>query len=96
MTVEAHDVLTAVRTGLVTLLPADDLNQIDLTKVDLQTPMLSLPIDSAVLMALMTELEDTFGVYIDEESAFAFATIGDIADYVQRRSEAKARRLESS
>ena len=56
--------------------------------------MLSLPIDSAVLMALVNELEDAFGVYIDEESAFSFAVIGDIADHVRHRLTEKAARLE--
>ena len=28
----------------------------------------------------MTELEDTFTVFIDEEAAFSFAAVGDVVD----------------
>lgn len=90
------DVLAAVRAALVAVLAPEDLNQVDLAAVGLHTPMLSLPLDSAVLMALTTELEDSFGVYIDEEAAFSFGDIGDIAGYIRQRREAKARRLERS
>lgn len=89
-------VLDAVRAGLVKLLPPEDLRQVDLADLGPQTPMLSLPIDSVVLMALMTEIEDTFGVYIDEESAFAFAEIGDIGDYIRCRLAARADRPDPS
>ena len=86
------DVVEAIRAGLVKLLPAEDLAQIDLAALDAGTPMLSLPIDSAVLMALMNDLEDRFSVFIDEEAAFSFTTVGEAADHVIERVRAKARR----
>lgn len=91
---ESADVVAAIRAGLTRLLPPEDLQQVDLSGLDEQTPMLSLPVDSAVLMALMNELEDTFSVYIDEEAAFSFETIGDISDYIRQRLTAKARRTD--
>lgn len=91
---ESADVVSAIRAGLTKLLPPEDLQQVDLPGLDERTPMLSLPVDSAVLMALMNELEDSFSVYIEEEAAFSFETIGDIADYIRQRLTAKARRAD--
>lgn len=93
---DTRDIIDAVRTGIVKLLPPEDLAQIDLQALNTQTPMLSLPIDSVVLMALMNELEDTFTVYIGEEDAFSFDTIGDLAGYLHGRLNDKARRLRGS
>ena len=89
---ETADVVDAVRTGLIKLLPREDLAQVDLDALDAQTSLLSLPVDSAVLMALMTELEDTFSVFIEEEAAFSFATLGDVADYIRTRIAGRAER----
>lgn len=90
---EPAQVLDAVRSGLLRLLPAEDLEQVDIEALSLQTPLLSLPVDSAVLMALMTELEDTFTVFIDEEAAFSFQSIADVSDYIRERLAEKAHRL---
>jgi acyl carrier protein len=57
--------------------------------------MLSLPVDSAVLMALMNELEDTFAVYIEEEAAFSFESVGDVSEYIRQRLAAKAGRADA-
>lgn len=91
---ESADVVAAIRDGLTRLLPPDDLAQVDLPGVDEDTPMLSLPVDSAVLMALMNELEDTFSVYIDEEAAFSFESVGDVCNYIRQRLAAKALRAD--
>ena len=89
---ETAEVLDAVRAGLAKLLPPEDLAQVDLAALDAQTPLLSLPVDSAVLMALMTELEDTFSVFIEEEAAFSFTALGDVADYIRTRIAGRAER----
>lgn len=91
---EPADVVAAIRDGLARLLPPEDLAQVDLTALDEHTPMLSLPVDSAVLMALMNELEDTFSVYIEEEAAFSFESFGDICAYIRQRLAAKASRAD--
>lgn len=91
---ESADVIAAIRNGLARLLPPDDLAQVDLPGLDESTPMLSLPVDSAVLMALMNDLEDTFSVYIEEEAAFSFESLGDVCEYIRQRLAAKARRAD--
>lgn len=90
---ETVEIIDAIRAALVKLLSPEDLAQVDLGNLGPHTPLLSLPVDSAVLMALMTELEDTFTVFIDEEAAFSFAVVGDVADHIRNRLAAKAQRL---
>lgn len=90
------EVVDAVREVLEKVLAPEDLAQVDFNQLDSQTPLLSLPIDSAVLMSLMTELEDRFLVFIEEEAAFSFQTVADVADYVRRRLADKAGRLAGS
>lgn len=89
---EADEIVAAIRTGLARLLAPQDRSQVDLDSVGPETMMLSLPVDSAVLMALMTELEDTFTVFIEEEAAFAFTSVGDVVDYIRGRIAERARR----
>jgi acyl carrier protein len=93
---ETGEIVDAVRAGLVRLLPPEDLAQIDLNEIDSQTPLLGLPVDSVVLMALMNEIEDKFAVYVGEATAFSFNVVGDVADYVRQRLTDKARRLKNS
>lgn len=90
---EPAEVVEAIRAGLVRLLPPEDLDQVDLEAIDVETPLLGLPIDSAVLMALMNELEDRFSVFIEEEAAFAFTVVSDVSDYIRNRIAGRARRL---
>ena len=90
---ETAEVIDALRAGLIKLLPPEDLAQVALDQIDAQTQLLSLPVDSVVLMALMTELEDKFSVFIGEEAAFGFVVVGDVAEYVRQRLTNKARRL---
>ena len=90
---ETAEVVHAIKAALVKILPPEDLAQVDLGDLGPQTPLLSLPLDSAVLMALMTELEDAFTVFIDEEAAFSFTVIGDVVDHIRSRLAAKALRL---
>ncbi|MCB0930547.1 MAG: acyl carrier protein [Mycobacterium sp.] len=90
---EAAEIVDAIRAALIKLLSPEDLAQVDVGNLGPQTPLLSLPIDSAALMALMTELEDTFTVFIDEEAAFSFAAVGDVVDHIRNRLAAKAQRL---
>ena len=90
---EEDEILDALRSGLAKLLSPEDLAHVDLPGIDRNTPFLSLPIDSAVLMALMAELEETFTVFVDDESAFAFTAVGDVSDYIRHRLAEKARRL---
>ncbi|GGK78227.1 acyl carrier protein [Mangrovihabitans endophyticus] len=89
---EPDDVLTGLRDALTDVLDADDLAKIDVGAVDARTPLLSLPVDSLALMELMTRIEDRFRVYIPEDRAYAFTTVGEVVDYVRDKAAAKAAR----
>ncbi|AKC40857.1 Phosphopantetheine attachment site [Mycolicibacterium phlei] len=88
------DIAEALRDALTKLLPPEDLAQLDLDAVGPDTPLLSLPVDSVVLMALMNDLEDRFSVFIPEEEAFAFVVVGDIGAFIRQRLRDKAKRRE--
>ncbi|MUM19261.1 acyl carrier protein [Mycobacterium sp. CBMA271] len=88
------EVVEALRAALSRLLPPEDLAQVDLDAVDADTPLLGLPVDSVVLMALMNELEDRFSVFIPEEEAFGFTVVGDIGALIRQRLADKAKRRE--
>lgn len=90
------DIVDAFRDALTRLLPPEDLAQVDLAAVDAATPLLALPVDSVVLMALTNELEDKFAVFIPEEEAFAFTVVGDIGMFVRQRLSDKAKRREQA
>lgn len=89
---EPADILTGLREALTAVLDADDLAKVDLAAVDTSTALLSLPVDSLALMELMTRIEDRFRVFIPEEKAYAFTTVGEIVDYIRDRAAAKVAR----
>lgn len=93
---EDTEVIGALRDALARLLPPEDLTQVDLAAVDADSPLLALPVDSVVLMALMNELEDRFTVFIPEEEAFAFTVVGDIGVFIRQRLSDKAKRREQA
>ncbi|MET9553680.1 acyl carrier protein [Streptomyces sp. NPDC006645] len=86
------DVLTVLREALAELLEPAELAQVDLDSIRSGTPLLSLPLDSITLVAAMTRVENEFKVFIPEQKAFAFQQVGDIADFVRERVQAKAAR----
>ncbi|GAB1818227.1 acyl carrier protein [Herbidospora sp. RD11066] len=89
---EPDDVLAGLRDALAAVLDGEDLDKVDLAKVDTGTPLLSLPVDSMALIEMMTRIEDRFRVYIPQERAYAFTTVGEVVDYVIERTAAKAAR----
>lgn len=92
---EPEEVLTGLRDALIAILDADDLAKLDLDSVDASTPLLSMPVDSLALMEIMNRIEDRFRVYIPEDRAYAFTTVGEIIDYVRAKAAAKAARKRS-
>ncbi len=93
---EDTEIIDALRDALSRLLPPEDLTQVDLAAVDADSPLLALPVDSVVLMALMNELEDRFTVFIPEEEAFAFTVVGDIGAFIRQRLSDNAKRREQA
>ncbi|WP_078314680.1 acyl carrier protein [Mycobacterium sp. D16Q16] len=90
------EIIGALRDALTRLLSPEDLTHVDLDAVDADSPLLALPVDSVVLMALMNELEDRFTVFIPEEEAFAFTVVGDIGVFIRQRLSDKAKRREQA
>lgn len=86
------DVLSTLREALAELLEPAELTQVDLDSIGSGTPLLSLPLDSITLVAAMTRVENEFKVFIPEQKAFGFQQVGDIADFVRERVQAKAAR----
>lgn len=93
---DTAEIIDALRDSLMKVLPPEDLAQVDFASLGPETPLLSLPVDSAALMSLMTDLEDKFTVFIDDEAAFSFNLVADVADYVRQRLTDKVRRLANS
>lgn len=71
-------------------------SSLNFAEVNAATPLLSLPMDSLALMELMAGIEETFEVYIPEEQAFAFLTVGDVITYIQTKTLAKQQRTAPS
>lgn len=85
-------ILAGLREALAAALGQKELDSIDLDEVTATTPLLSLPVDSMTLLAVATETEERFRVFIPEQELYAFTTAGDFAAYVRQRLEAKAAR----
>ncbi|MFC5288436.1 phosphopantetheine-binding protein [Actinokineospora guangxiensis] len=84
-----EEILTGLREEMAAVLES---TTVDIDDMGPQTPLLSLPLDSLRLVELMSRVEDRFRVYIPEQAAFGFATIGDVVEHVRAKSEAKAAR----
>ncbi|MFE1961508.1 acyl carrier protein [Streptomyces sp. NPDC059479] len=87
-------ILDALREALTDILNPSDLAHVDLDAIERTTPLLSLPLDSITLVAAMTRIENKFRVFIPEQKAFAFTHVGDLADHVRERVQAKAARAD--
>jgi acyl carrier protein len=89
---EPEQVLAGLREALTVILDKDDLAKVDLDALNVGTPLLSLPVDSLALMEMMTQIENKFRVYIPEDRAYQFATVGEVVEYVRDKAAAKAAR----
>lgn len=85
-------ILVGLRQALAAVLPQKERESFDVEEVVADTPLLSLPVDSATLMALAAETEERFRVYIPEQELYAFTTAGEFAAYIHQRLQAKAAR----
>lgn len=89
------EILAGLRTAIGETLTGADRERLDLDAVHTGTPMLSLPVDSLALMQIITNVEDRFRVYIPEDQAYRFTTIGELVDFVHDRTAAKAARRQA-
>jgi acyl carrier protein len=87
-----EQILVGLRAAIAETLDGVDRDRLDINAVHAGTPMLSLPIDSLALMQIVTTVEDRFRVYIPEDKAYAFTTIGELVDFVHAKTAAKAAR----
>lgn len=87
-----EQILVGLRSAIADTLAGVDLARIDLEAVHAGTPMLSLPVDSLALMQIITNVEDRFRVFIPEDKAYSFTTIGELIDFVHAKTAAKAAR----
>lgn len=85
-----EDILTGLREAIAAVLDGPALAAVDVTSLDRDTPLLSLPLDSLKLVETMTRIEDRFRVFIPEQKAFAFTTVGEVVDYVRDKTAEKA------
>lgn len=89
MTPQPEEILTGLRAAIADTLQGVDRDRVDVDKIHAGTPMLSLPVDSLALMQIVTGVEDRFRVYIPEDRAYAFTTVGEMADFVHEKVVAK-------
>lgn len=87
-----EEILTGLRAAIAETLDGVDRDRLDVNAVHTGTPMLSLPIDSLALMQIVTAVEDQFRIYIPEDRAYAFTTIGELVDFVREKTAARAAR----
>ncbi len=59
--------------------------EIDLNKISEDTQLKTdLGLNSLAMMNIVVELEDAFGVEIDESTAMEFVTVGDVLAYLNK------------
>lgn len=85
-------ILTQLKELFQQVIKPEALAFVNVDQLTLETPLLSLPMDSLELMELMTKIEETFRVYVPEDQAFGFQTLGNVVTYIQEKLVAKAQR----
>lgn len=76
----------SIFTSLQNLFREKHGNVVDAQAITVDTPFLSLNIDSMELMGLMMNIEETFNVYINDEIAFQLKTIGELVEVIQQQA----------
>jgi acyl carrier protein len=95
MTPKPEEILTGLRAAIAETLQGVDRERLDVDAIHVGTPMLSLPVDSLALMQIVSGVEDRFRVYIPEDRAYAFTTVGEMVDFVHAKTVAKAARRQA-
>jgi len=79
----ADEILDGLRAALRVALTADELREWDLDKIGVDTPMLTLALDSLALMVVVEEIEERFAVSMSVDSVYTFTSVGDLVDHVR-------------
>lgn len=74
--------VVALKDALNEVLGPEELAEIDLNDVDLDTPILALALDSLTLMMVAEEVKDRLGVWLPVERLYSAATVRDMAEAV--------------
>lgn len=87
-----EELLEVIKEVLSSNLEEEVLERFDVNSIELTTPILRLPLDSASIMMLVSQLEDRMRVYIPDSKAFGFERISDITTFIRERIAAKESR----
>lgn len=78
---DRNTVFSKVKKYILDQLPIDE------DKVSESARMIEdLGADSANLMMLIMDLEEEFGMTVEDEALGAIKTVGDVVDYIQKRA----------
>jgi acyl carrier protein len=77
--------LVQLKTLMWTAIDEDYREAADIARVTPQTALATLPLDSLAVVELNYGIEEAFGLYISEEEAAAFRTVGDIIRHIQTK-----------
>lgn len=77
--------LARLKELLWTAIDEDYRETVDIDTMTAETELRTLPLDSLALIELNYGIEEAFDLYISEEQASEFATVGDIMRHLQAR-----------
>ncbi len=86
----AHALLPQMKPLFWMAIDEDYRDDAQIDQISAETELSSLPLDSLATIELMYGIEETFGVYISEEQASDFRTVGDIMLQIHQLTAAKA------
>ena len=79
-TMDRNTILGKVKKYILDQLPVDEDRVVESARmVD------DLGADSANLMMLIMDLEDEFGMTVEDDALGSIKTVGDVVDYIQKR-----------
>ena len=77
---DRNTILAKVREHILDQLPIDESQVVESARM-----IEDLGADSANLMMLIIDLEDAFGMTVEDEALSTIKTVGDVVDYIQKR-----------
>ena len=80
-----HAVLAQLKALLQRVIDEQERETLDIDNITAETDLLSLPLDSLATVELMHGIEETFNIYVREDAAFEFQTMGDVIRHIQEQ-----------